>query len=612
MPPAKEGGGAFRLCKTGMQLETGLEFTMDKGYLLFDGAFGTYYAAKNPGGRACELANVEAPETVLAIHREYIEAGAQAVKTNTFAANGAYIPDRGLLERVLCAGYALASQAAGGAAQVYADIGPAAGMDETEQVEEYLFCCDVFLKCGATHFLFETLSDDGPARTAAAHIKRVSPQSRVLISFAVDPDGYTGQGRYYRELIKAAWEDDAIDAAGLNCLCGPFHLKRLVETLGKPAKPLTAMPNAGYPANVSGRTVYLDNTGYFAEKIHELYAAGATILGGCCGTTPAHIRAARTALSGSEPLSAETPRDKRPRPIPTAPKERRSAIAHKLETGKLILAAELDPPSDTDPSFLLESAARYGAAGADIITVTDSPLARPRADSVMTAARIKRETGMEVMPHLACRDKNEIGIRASLLAGYMEGVSHVLAVTGDPVPQTDRADIKGVYSFASTDLLRYIGALNEQLFSSRPFFLAAAINVNAANFDAELLRARKKLDAGASLFLTQPVCDETAAERAVRAGQVLGAPVLAGLMPLAGYKNAVFMNNEVQGVRIPAELIARYRNADRQESEDISVEHSLAMASLMAGGCRGFYLITPLRRSGMICRLLSELRRVYG
>ena len=236
-------------------------------------------------------------------------------------------------------------------------------MDETEQVEEYLFAATSFFRAELPTSCSRPVRRRPGPDGGRAYKARVAPKPRP-ISFAVDPDGYTGQGRYYRELIKAAWEDDAIDAAGLNCLCGPFHLKRLVETLGKPAKPLTAMPNAGYPANVSGRTVYLDNTGYFAEKIHELYAAGATILGGCCGTTPAHIRAARTALSGSEPLSAETPRDKRPRPIPAAPKERRSAIAHKLETGKLILAAELDPPSDTDPSFLLETRrVRRGGGG---------------------------------------------------------------------------------------------------------------------------------------------------------------------------------------------------------------------------------------------------------
>ncbi|MDD3243567.1 MAG: bifunctional homocysteine S-methyltransferase/methylenetetrahydrofolate reductase [Eubacteriales bacterium] len=569
--------------------------------LLFDGAFGTYYARLTGSHGACEPANLADPVTVARIHREYRAAGAQALKTNTFAANRfALNLPREQVSDILAAGWALAQGEADGA-QVYADIGPVNAPPE-EALAELKAIGDTFLALGADHFLLETFPEADSPLALAQYIKERCPQAQILLCFAVDQDGFSRQGAFCADLLERAAASEAVFAAGLNCICGPSHMKRLLRRLNGLAS--VALPNAGYPGLVNGRLTYLDNAAYFAQKLGEMREMGVPVLGGCCGTTPEHIRLAVQELAqrlpGAAPLPGETAvaRDE-----PTTP------FARLLAGGKRVIAVELDPPEEDDWGNLSKKALGLKAAGADLLTVADSPLARARADSVLTAARLHRETGLPAMPHITCRDRNPLAMKAALLGAALEDVRDVLAITGDPVAPTDRGDVRGVFSFHSQSLMEFIGRLNRDVFAAHPLHYGGALNLNALRFDPELARAQKKEAAGAAFFLTQPVFSPEAVENLRLARRKLTSPILVGIFPLAGYRNAVFLNNEVPGIQIPADVVESFRELTPAQAREHTLELAVSIATQTAPYCSGYYIMTPLRRTSTVRRLIEAIRR---
>lgn len=573
----------------------------------FDGAFGTYYRALTGSLKPCELANVTDPGTVLKIHRDYIEAGADAIKTNTFAANPA-VMEMDILGRVISEGVRIAREAAGDRA-VFADIGPIPPADR-DAPEDYLFLAQTFAGKGLTRFLFETMDEFAPLIPAIRWIREKVPGAVIAVSFAASQDGYTGAGLFYRDLIAAARAEGA-DLVGLNCVSGPAHMLGLLRGLDLAREDVLAMPNAGYPARVNGRLIYEDNPGYFAEKLLDMKRLGVRALGGCCGTTPEHIRRAIARCAGAEPAPRAELRSTEPPAVTVGV----SPLAEKIARGPVTLV-EIDPPVDADVSHLLEAARRMRRAGADAITIADSPLARSRADSLMTAALAIREAGIVAVPHLTCRDRNRIAMRGALLAAHAAGVRSVLIVTGDPIPGAahgpdESAQDKGVYNFNSTTLIEFIRGLNQGPFAGAPLFTLAALNINAVNFDAELRRAARKVEVGAGAFLTQSIFSEAGVRNLRRAREELGVPVIAGIMPVAGYKNAVFLNNEVPGVSIPQ----RFVDSLKDQPRDVVTERTLAFCRElieMARPCSsGFYLMTPLRRVDLTEGLLRTVREGF-
>jgi len=269
---------------------------------------------------------------------------------------------------------------------------------------------------------------------------------------------------------------------------------------------------------------------------------------------------------------------------------------------------EIDPPVDSDMSFGISAGFKLKEAGVDIITVTDSPLARARADSIMVAAKIKREVGIEVLPHISCRDKNRISMKGSLIGASFENINNVLAVTGDPIMQDIFSGKTGVFSFNSYGLISFINQLNSEIFRSSPFAVGAALNVNVKNFDKELTRAVKKVEHGAKYFLTQPMYNDKAVENFILAAETLDVPVLAGLMPPAGYKNAVFLNNEVSGITIDDDFVESLKDKTRQEIVELSTDFCLDIAKKVAHCRGGFYLMTPMKRVDLTVRLTEKIR----
>ena len=577
--------------------------------LLFDGGMGTYYKTKP--GQECEQANLTDPEGILAVHRAYLAAGADAIKTNTFSLPRLAAAQQPGWEQLADAGWQLAAKAAGetGAA-VFADLGPAPDTENTPAEQVYLAVAKRFALLGARNFLFETLSTEDGVLEAIRALKQTVPDAFVLVSFAVLPDGYTREGRYCAELVRRMAQSGVVDAVGLNCVSAPGAMRALVQQLGDAGLPLSVMPNAGYPVVARAQVRYQGKPEYFARELSRLAAEGVRILGGCCGTTPQHIAALRTAL------------DALPETLPAAPAAKPAAAAkpavetddaflRKLRAGQRVIAVELDSPKDADLTAYLEGARRLQAAGADLLTIADCPIARARMDSSLVACRVHRELGMNVLPHMTCRDRNLNATKALLLGLYAEGVREVLAITGDPIPTAERDEVKNVYQFNSRKLAQYIVSLaGEGREMPSPITVFGALNLNARNFEVELRRAAEKLENGMSGFLTQPVLSAQAVENLKKARETLGerAKILAGILPVVSQRNAIFMENEVNGIHVDEIIIQKFEGLDRAAGEELGLEVSVQAAKAAAPYADGFYLMTPFNRVALMERLIARLR----
>ena len=577
--------------------------------LLFDGGMGTYYKAKP--GTECEQGNLLDPAGVRKVHREYLAAGAEAIKTNTFGLPrmaAARQPDWQALAR---AGWKLAAEAAveTGAA-VFADLGPAPDTEAAPAGSIYTAVARCFVEQGAKNFLFETLSSDAGVLEAVQAVKAQVPDAFVLVSFAVLPDGYTREGMYSKDLVRRMTESGIVDAVGFNCVSAPGAIRTLVQQLGSTALPLSVMPNAGYPVVTRTQVKYQGKPEYFAKELARIAAEGVRVLGGCCGTTPAHIAALRATLDSLPAVEKAAPAVQVSTPeAPTVEKD--DAFLRKLNAGKKVIAIELDSPKDADLTNYLAGAKRLQAAGADLLTIADCPIARARMDSSLVACRVHRELGLCTLPHMTCRDRNLNATKALLLGLYAEGVREVLAITGDPIPTAERDEVKNVYQFNSRKLAQYIVSLaGEGREMPSPMTVFGALNLNARNFEVELRRAGEKLENGMSGFLTQPVLSEQAVENLRRTRETLGerAKILAGIMPVVSQRNAIFMENEVNGIHVAEDIIEAFAGLDREQGEALGLEISLKMAREALPYADGFYLMTPFNRVALMERLIARLK----
>lgn len=583
---------------------------ISQGRFLFDGGMGTYFSSLHhttAGG--VERANIDKPILIRAIHEEYLRAGCQAIKTNTFAANRVmYEGDGDLVRRMISAGWKIASEEAGRhGAYVFADIGPVTGLEPDRTAEEYIFVADTFLDLGAENFLFETNENMAGLIEAARHIKSRRPDAYIIVSFALLPEGYTRDGVFGEDLFHEAAGAGCFDAAGFNCVIGVRQMEELLAGIDTGGFTLSVMPNAGYPVVIDNRTYYDSDPEFFGEGLARLAASGASIVGGCCGTTPKHLAAARKALGVD--IDAGT----------AAPVQRgrfeaaESDFYRKLMDGEKVIAVELDPPKDSDVRGFMEGAERIRESGADIITIADCPIARARMDSSMLACIMKRDVGIEALPHLTCRDRNLNATKALLLGLSAEGIRNVLVVTGDPIPTAERDEVKTVYQFNSRKMASFITNLGKKG-QTAEFGIFGALNVNALNFDVQLGLAQEKVRNGMCGLLTQPVLSEEAVGNVARAHEVLrkgmGCRLLGGIMPVVSERNARFMNSEINGMHVDDEIVERYAGLGREEAEDEAVKISRYFARKIAPYVDGFYIMTPFNRVGLVCRVIDAVREV--
>ena len=578
---------------------------LKRGTLLFDGGMGTYYAQKyGQEPECCELANISYPGRIENIHREYIASGCDAITTNSFGANTVGLDcDWETIAEILEKSWDIAKKAVEGTdVAVFADIGPLPHVENADNTGEYLRIADKFLELGAEKFIFETFSSLD-LLAAAKHIKSIKPDAVVICSFAVSADGFTREGLSLARIAQTMEDADYVDVYGLNCSIGPNHMVKLMGEIKNPKKPLIAMPNAGYPTLVGNRVYFQNNADYFARGLIELAASGASIIGGCCGSTPEHIADTRGFMHDNVGSVRAAYPQKRAVDIQRA----ENRLWDKLESGKKIIAVELDPPANSDIRAFMEGAKKLREAGADAITVADCPVSRARADSSMLACKLKRELDIDPIPHMTCRDRNIIATKALLLGLNIEGVNNVLVVTGDPVPTAERGTIKSVFNFNSVVLSAYIRDLGEE-FIRGPFRVFGALNLNAVNFENQLKHAAEKLDNGVDAFLTQPVHSERALENLKLARSELSGKILGGVMPIVSHRNACYMNSEIAGISVSDDILRRYEGLDREQASRLAVSLTTEIAQSMSPYIDGYYMITPFMRTDLICEIMEKLK----
>lgn len=587
--------------------------------IITDGAFGTYYASKYSAPEEIpERANINYPDRVKAIHQEYIVSGAKLIRTNTFASNTVILEEN--IEGVK-ANINSAVEIANSAVKAYddsltlyvsGDIGPIpapAFIDRESVMEEYKVLAETFIEKGVSILIFESFAELDVIIPAIEHAKKLAANSGmdlfIIVQFALNQFGYSAAGLSARKLIEDASKIDEIDALGFNCGIGPAHMQSVMEKIVFPDdKFITSIPNAGYPKISRNQIKYSDIAKYFEEKMQELADFGSDILGGCCGTNPTFIEGLAQKLELSQkPRQKNVISDKKN----SKPPIRKGFIYDENgnRKNKKLIAVELAPPFDCNDEKLLESAHGLANLDIDVLTFPDSPSGRTRVDSVLMASKVHQETGLAVMPHICCRDKNAVAMRSLFLGAQINDIHNALIITGDPLPQVARETVKAVFNFDSTGLMSIVKEMNEDSFLSMPFSYGGAINQNRRNLEVEIKRIKKKIDCGAEFFLTQPVFSEQDVERLRLIKKETGATILCGIMPLVSRKNAIFMKNEIAGVNVTDEVVNMYpENGTKEQGEAVGIELAKKMMAATEDFVDGYYFSFPFNRTYMLKSIL--------
>jgi methionine synthase I (cobalamin-dependent)/5,10-methylenetetrahydrofolate reductase len=608
--------------------------------VLFDGAMGTMLYSKGVFINQCyDELNSRAPDLVRAVHQAYIKAGAEAIETNSFGANRVKLAQYGLQSQVHDLNRRaaeLAREASGDAAVLVAGaVGPLGvrlepyGPTSADEARAVFREQMAGLRDGGVDvFIVETFADLHEIQQAIAAARELDTSIPVIAQVTVGTDLVTPFGATPEDIARAldGWGADVV---GLNCSVGPQTILEAIERMAAVTqRKLSAMPNAGMPREVGGRHMYMASPEYMASYARHLIHAGAKVVGGCCGTTPEHIKAmvegvrplaprlgtrleagaGRGETSGHSPTShlpppashgerrtdgrvfvAETTA-KRCDPVPFA---QRSQLAAKIAAGTFVTSVEIVPPRGVDASKMLADVAKLREAGVDAVNVPDGPRAQSRMGALLTSLLIEQRVGIETVTHYACRDRNLLGMLSDLLGASAVGLRNMLLVTGDPPKMGPYPDATAVFDIDAIGLTNLVRNLNCGLDPGgnaigQPTQFAIGVGVNPAAIDLahEIRRFEWKVDAGAEFAVTQPVFDPDQLERFLARITHVRIPIVAGIWPLVSVRNAEFLANEVPGVTVPLAVIARMRAAN-ERSKEHAVAEGIAIAREMLDRVRG-------------------------
>lgn len=564
--------------------------------LICDGAFGTYFSLIN-SEILPEKANISAPDTVYRIHSEYIGNGANLIRTNTFASNRQNLgcSKKELVDNIKAA-FQIAKKAAGDNVFVACDMGP-------DSTEDYFTIAETFIEQGAEIILFETLSDIDNILPVIKYIKEKNSNIFIITQFCVNQHGYTEAGISAQRIFEMCSSISEIDAIGLNCGVGPAHLLEILKNINIDTdKFITAFPNAGYPTVVQDRMVFLDNIKYFTDTMQSI-SKYADIIGGCCGTSPKYIKS----ITNNIDTNVKFQIHKLHKDIEdNKSTETKNSSFFAGKENKKLIAVELDPPKNSDCKNLMETANYLKTKDVDVITFADSPSGRTRADSVLMSIKVAQETGISVMPHICCRDKNTIAISSLLLGAYINNIRNFLVITGDPVPSTARENIKGVFNLDSVRLMEYMKEMNNENFSSDRLCYGGAINYSRRNIELEISRINKKIEAGAQFFLTQPVYDDKDIETLRYIKSRVDTKILVGIMPLVSIRNARFIKNEITGISIPDWVIEKFSpDMDRETAQETGIKIVKEVMEKVYDFADGYYFVIPFNRLSIAQALIK-------
>jgi homocysteine S-methyltransferase len=591
-----------------------------------DGAMGTMLYSKGAFLNVCydELC-LKAPELVREIHREYVKAGAELLETNTFGANPLKLAQYGLTaetEKINAAAARLARDAGRDRVHVLGAIGPLGvrvepfgelGMAEAEAA--FGRQIDGLLEGGVDGFCFETFSD---VHEMEAGIRAAQARSKlpIIAQMTVGSDGHTAYGSdpaTWGPMLAAL----GIDVIGVNCSVGPAGVLDVIEQLAKVVKlPLAAQPNAGLPRDVGDRKIYMASPEYLGTYAKRLAEAGATLVGGCCGTTPEHIRSIAQFVQSVSPRHHDVSIEVTEAPrLPSVPLAERSAIGAKLARGTFITTVEITPPKGVDPEPMFAQCRTLKAAGVDAVNVPDGPRAQSRMGSLLSGLMIQQQTGLEAVVHYACRDRNLLGMLSDLLGAAAAGLRNLLLVTGDPPKMGPYPDATAVFDIDSIGLTNLVARLNRGLDpggnamgQTTRFVIGVGANPTAPDLERELKRLHWKIDAGAEFIVTQPVFDLAQIEVFLKRTAHFKVPVIAGLWPLVSLRNAEFLANEVPGVTVPEEVLARMRKASgvgKEAALDEGVQICREMLAGVRDRVQGAQISAPLGKVPVVLEVLK-------
>lgn len=600
------------------------EFLAGSDYVLFDGGIGTQTYSKGiPRGHCYDELNISMPEVVLEIHREYLEAGAQVITTNTFGANRAILEEYYDLgakaHEINYYGARLAKQSIKGKGFVAGSIGPITRPLDREtsitrsQTETYFRQqTEALLEGGADLIIFETFADLGELLIGIKAAKELDQDLFVIASMSFPSDG--GLTLYGMNPYQAAsrLDDSAADALGSNCGTGPQSVFETVKKLGQVSgKELAAQPNAGLAQFVQGKFTYPSNPEYFARYGEKFLAAGVKIIGGCCGTTPDHIRALAEGLQGKKPGKRRTrriavKRHKTERLTETIT----SPLKTMLDQGS-VLALEVDPPKDPDFERLAKKLEPL-ASSLNVINVSDSPMARPRMSPIATGRLLRDHLGLEIIVHYTCRDRNILGIQSDLLGASALGLHNFLALGGDPPSIGDYPFATGVYDLTSESLISLISSLNQgvdllgnPLGKQSGFLIGAGLGIGADR-KRELDAARTKIRKGAHFVITQPVFQISESSRTLEDLKEAGIPVILSVMPLVSGRNAEYIHYEVPGISIPRQYLGRMEGTEGSSGEREGVRIAREILQALRPLCSGLLFMPPLGKYHLVTELLES------
>jgi homocysteine S-methyltransferase len=595
-----------------------------RGPVLADGAMGTLlYARGVPFDQSFDELNLSRPTLVEAVHRDYLAAGAELIETNTFGANAARLAAHGLEDKVRViarAGVKVARAAreiVGVDAFVAASIGPLGKPLEpfghltvTDAERWFRATAEGLLEGGCDCFILETFQDLSEVLAALRSVRRVSLDIPVIAQMTYGEDGKTLYGAPPAVAVRALKQAGA-DVVGVNCGVGPqATLEVLEQVLGAAeGTPVSAMPNAGLPHFVDGRFLYMSSPEYFADFAARAVAMGVRLVGGCCGTTPAHIQAMRERLASHLPAETLAPgADVRVLETPPAPVPAGQAVEEpaflRLLREKFVVSVEIDPPRGVNTAKVLEGARRMAQRGVDAVNIADSPMARIRMSAMSLAYQIRTHfPRLEPILHFTTRDRNLMGLQSDLLGAHALGLRNILCLTGDPPSLGDYPNATAVYDTDSVGLMRIIHKMNQgtdlagaSIGAATGFAVGCGVNPTAEDLDAEFERVRRKLDAGPQFVMAQPVYELSSWERYVeRLSGLTDIPILIGILPLQSFRHAEFLHNEVPGITVPDWIRARLHDAGN-EGQKVGVELARELLAQCQGMASGVYLMPSFGR----------------
>jgi len=605
---------------------------LQRGVVVGDGAMGTMLYAKGIYINRCfDELNLTSPELVQDVHRDYVAAGAEFVETNTFGANAYKLELHGLSDRVAeinRRGAEIAREAVGDRAWIGGSMGPLGvpiepigrvGFDEARAA--FRAQAKALADGGVDFFLIETVRRLEEVREAIAAVRDVS--DRPVIAMVAITDEESSALGDPPEKIARSLDEWGADVIGLNCSVGPQPMLEAIQRMiAVTDRPTCVMPNAGTPRLVEGRFMYLSSPEYFAKYARRFVQAGVRVVGGCCGTTPDHVRAMKRAVQSvrpddhkrtpSGPAASVRMPETAVTPVPQAKK---SDLAAKIAAGQFVASVEISPPKSPDPAKALERIAQLKEAGVDAVNIPDGPRASARMSSAALAILATQRVGLDVILHYCCRDRNLLSMQSDLLGAGAVGLRNILIITGDPPKLGDYPDATAVFDVDAIGLMQIANRLNHgQDVAGNPIdqptglLLGCGANPAAINLEEEIRRFEYKVEAGAEFCMTQPVYDPGVFENFIRRTEHCRIPTLVGILPLRSYKNAEFLSNEVPGMEVPDAILQRL--ADAASPEDarrigIEIAREALLESLPLA--QGVYVMPPFNSVKSALQVLEAL-----